>query len=115
MARVPPQALNTALLQSLDAWLGALPPSDLKALNGPGDVLTVITAAPLDAEAQVTCGQMLAHHFATLVSLRFDSDQSLLAGVELSNAHVRLRNSWQADLDRITQELGRDDEQRAVA
>jgi F-type H+-transporting ATPase subunit b len=115
LTRVPARSLNAALLQSLDTWLTTLPLAELESLARPGETLEIVTAAPLDAENQAACTKMLGRHFGTAPPLHFTTDPSLLAGVELRSPHARLRNNWRADLDRIAQELSRDDERLAVA
>ncbi len=110
LGRVPAAAVNAALLQSLETWLAQLMPDEVRALAEPGEVLEVATATPLDAPAQAACAEMLARRLARTLALRFDTDPSLIAGVELRGTHARLRNNWRADLDRIAQELSRDDE-----
>jgi len=115
LGRVPPSAVNTALLQSLGTWLADLPPDQLQALAQPEDVLEVVTATPLDAAAQAACVTMLAGRLGHRPTLSFATDPSLIAGVELRSSHASLSNNWRADLDRIAQELSRDDEPRTMA
>ena len=38
-------------------------------------------------------------------TLTYRTDPALIAGIELHGPHVTLRNSWRADLDRITQAM----------
>jgi F-type H+-transporting ATPase subunit b len=113
--RVPPEALNSALLQSLDAWLTTLLPSELNSLAGPGEALEVVTAAALDPATQATCADMLRKRFGDLPAPRFGIDPSLIAGIELRGSHARLQNNWRADLDRIAEELGQDDKHLVMA
>jgi F-type H+-transporting ATPase subunit b len=113
--RVPASAINTALLQSLETWLAHLPEDQRQALAQVEDVLEVVTATPLDATVQAACTTMLAEELGDTLTLRFATDPSLIAGVELRSSHARLSNNWGADLERIAHELSRDDEPRAVA
>jgi len=115
LGRVPAPALSVALLQSLDTWLAELPADELRAVAHPGDAVEVVTAAPLDAASQAACTEMLGRRLGKGIELRFATDPSLIAGVELRSGHARLHNNWRADLDRLGQELSRDDEQLAVA
>ncbi len=115
LGRVPASAVNTALLQSLGIWLADLPPGRLRALMQPEDALEVVTATPLDVSAQAVCTTMLVEKLGHTPTLSFATDPSLIAGVELRSSHARLSNNWRADLDRIAQELSRDDEPRAMA
>jgi len=115
LGRVPASAVNAALLQSLGAWLAGLTPNELRTLAQPGDSLEVVTAVPLDATVQTACAAMLAQRLGRAPPLQFGTDPSLIAGVELRSSHARLYNNWRADLDRIAQELNRDDERLAMA
>jgi F-type H+-transporting ATPase subunit b len=114
LGRVSAEAIDLALLQSLEARLATLPAEELRALAD-GATLDVVTATPLDAGNQATWAEMLARRLQPAPKLRFTADPSLIAGAELRGPHAWLRNSWQADLDRIAQELSRDDERIAMA
>jgi F-type H+-transporting ATPase subunit b len=110
LARLPPQAATAALLDMLDAWLATLPAATLASLAGTGETLEVATAAPLDEAAQVSCAAMLRRRLGDGPRLRFMGDPALIAGVELRGPHARLSNTWRADLDRIAEELAKDDQ-----
>ena len=114
LGRVSTEVVDAALLQSLVARLAALTPDERRALMDPASDLEVVTAAPLDESSRATWSEMLTRGLRASPILRFATDPSLIAGVELRGPHAQLRNSWQADLDRIAQELGRDDERLAV-
>lgn len=115
LGRISADVVNLALLQSLEEQLAALTPDELRALAQPGATLEVVTAAALDAKNQAAWAEMLGRRLQRASALRFMIDPSLIAGVELRGLHARLRNSWQADLERIAQELSRDDERFAMA
>jgi F-type H+-transporting ATPase subunit b len=115
LGRVPAEALNVALLQSLDTWLTTLSVDELDALAGSGDALEVVTATALDAATRATCAEMLRKRFGKLPAPRFGVDPLLIAGFELRGSHARVRNNWRADLDRIAEELGQDDKHLAMA
>jgi F-type H+-transporting ATPase subunit b len=114
LARVPPQAATAALLEMLDTWLATLPTADLTSLTGPREPLEVATAAALDASAQAACTAMLRRRLGDGLRARFITDPSLIAGIELRGPHARLRNTWRADLDRIAEELEKDDQRLAT-
>ena len=113
--RIPAQAASIALLQQLEPWLATVPAATLQGLAGPDGTLEVATAAALDADTQASCAGMLRRRLDTAGSFRFTVDPSLLAGVELRGPHGCLRNNWRADLDRIAEELSREDQNVAVA
>lgn len=109
LGRVPPQAVNAALLNSIDT----LSPEEWQTLAEPGETLEVVTAVPLDAAAQAACVDMVRKRLGC--SVQFGTDPSLIAGVELRGPHARLHNNWRADLDRIAEELSQDDKHLLVA
>jgi len=102
LSRLPGAAATAAMLARLDADLAALPPEQLRALAGP---LDVVSAAPLSAEEQAACAALLARRIDPSLSLQFSVDPALLAGIDLCGAHAVLRRSWQAELERIGQDL----------
>lgn len=113
--RVPAAALNSALLQSLDAWLTTLSPDGLNTLAGPGEALEFVSATPLEPTTRAACIEMLRKWFGDLPAPRFIVDPSLIAGIELRGSHARLHNNWRADLDRIAEELRKDDQHLVLA
>ncbi|HEX2939867.1 MAG TPA: hypothetical protein VHO91_02395 [Rhodopila sp.] len=115
LARIPAQATSVALLQALDAWLVALPATELRNLAEPGDALTVVAAATLDPVVQEMCTDMLRRRLGDNLSIHFETDPSLIAGIELRGPRATMRNNWRADLDHIAKALSRDDQPVAVA
>ena len=115
LARVAAQAVDLALVQAMEARLTALTAEETAALAPPGAALTVVTAAPPDASAQAAWTEMLRRRLPAAPPPLFATDPALIAGAELRGPHGRLRNSWQADLDRIATELERDDERVVLA
>lgn len=108
LARLPGPAATAAFLAGLDALLDGLPEDQLHALAaGPG-ALEVVSAAPLSPDEQQRCAALLARHLAQPAPPRFRADKALLAGIELHAAHAVLRHSWQAELERVAQELAKD-------
>lgn len=98
IARVPS-------LDALDAWLSAQPPETLSGMEG--DTIEVVTASALSASDQTACAALLRQRFGAAAD--FTTDPTLIAGLELRGQHAILRNNWRADLDRIAEELARDD------
>lgn len=107
--RIPPSAVNAALLESL----GGLSAAEWRPLAEPGDTLEVVTATKLDAATQAACTDMVRQRLGCPV--RFATDPSLIAGVELRGSHARWHNNWRADLDRIAEELSLDDKHLSMA
>jgi F-type H+-transporting ATPase subunit b len=109
LARIPPSAVNAALLEAL----GGLSVGEWRQLAGPGDSVEVVTTSPLDAATQAACADMVQQRLGCPVS--FETDPSLIAGVELRGPHAHWHNNWRADLDRIAEELSLDDKHLSVA
>jgi F-type H+-transporting ATPase subunit b len=73
-----------------------------------GQPIEVVSATPLtDPEIQGV-RDALKKAFGVKLPLAFRSDLSLLGGIELRGHNVILRNSWRADLERIREELSRE-------
>lgn len=109
LGRVSARAVNAALVESLSA----LSADEWRALARSGDTLAVVTATALDAAAQTACAEIVRQSVGCPV--RFETDPSLIAGVELRGPHARLDNNWRADLDRIAEELSQDDQHPVMA
>lgn len=110
LARIPAEAATAAILAGLGPVLAGLPREQREALAAGAAPLEVVSAVALSTEQQAACGALLAQQLAASREPRFRVDPALLAGIELHGAHAVLRQSWQAELDRIGQELGREDE-----
>jgi F-type H+-transporting ATPase subunit b len=106
LERIPGEAATAAMLDSLGPALVALPAEQRHALAAP---LDVVSAAALSEAQQAACAATLARVLNPPPPLRFRVDPALIAGIELHGAHVALRHSWQAELERIAHELSLDD------
>jgi F-type H+-transporting ATPase subunit b len=106
---------------SLDVFLGGLC-RELRALTPearailaaatPDHPIEVATASPLADEDMLRLRRALAEALDTEVPIVFRVELALLAGLELRGSSLIIRNSWQADLERIRGELKRSDEPR---
>jgi F-type H+-transporting ATPase subunit b len=107
--RLPAEAATMTLLDTVVAAVAGLPEEqrrDLSSCEGPVDV---ITAVPLDADAQAQCRASLETVMGHAANLVFRTEPALIAGVELRADRLVIRNNWQADLERIAVELDRDE------
>jgi F-type H+-transporting ATPase subunit b len=86
--------------------VAALPPESRSALAN-GDALTISSARLLTAEEQARCLSRLSKAVGVPVHAAFAVDETLIAGVEIRSPYIRVRNSFQADLERISSELGK--------
>jgi F-type H+-transporting ATPase subunit b len=70
-----------------------------------GATLELCSATPLDVATQADCADMLSRVIDPPPRLDFRTNPNLIAGLELSGPHLLIRNSWRADLQRITEAL----------
>jgi len=73
-----------------------------------GRPIEVVTPAKLSKQDATHVRDALKQAFGEPLPLAFRSDPKLLAGIELQGHNVILRNSWRADLERIREELSRE-------
>ncbi|HVZ02165.1 MAG TPA: hypothetical protein VHA35_21840 [Dongiaceae bacterium] len=100
LRRMPAELTAEAMLQALLAHLRALPEDERRKLAEDGP-LHVVTAAPIDDGTRRRYAGALAELLAGGEASDFSVDASLIAGFELYGRHMRVRNSWRADLDEI--------------
>ena len=74
-----------------------------------GTTIELRSAVPLDAAAQADCREVLDARPRRHAALSFRTDPTLIAGIELAAPDALIRNSWRADLDRITHALHEED------
>jgi F-type H+-transporting ATPase subunit b len=101
LERLPIQLLNKAFLEGLAGTLAIHPAR----ASFCGVAIEVRSAVPLDAASQGDCRAMLARLTGAAPELRFRTDPTLVAGIELASPDVVIRNSWRADLERIARAL----------
>ena len=109
LERLPAATVTAARLDELVHEVAAVRAEIRSRLTAPNEPLDLVTAVELDAAAQVQLRDRLAAALGTAPDLRFRSDPSLIAGVELTGPNSLLRHSWKADLERIARELIQDD------
>ena len=104
-ARLDGPATDAAFLGWLVEGLAALPEPERTAL---ADVeLEVVSATDQGSPAQDRIAKAISNVLGVPSSLTFRTDPALIAGHELHAPHFSLRNSWQADLARIAEALGK--------
>lgn len=109
LARLPGAAATSAILAGLDDLLAALPDEQRLALATGARPLEVVSAAQLDEADRTACAALLTRRLGLSVPPRFRTDPALIAGIELRGDHAVLRHSWQAELERVAQELAQDE------
>lgn len=110
LRRLPTKTATAALLESLTAAVDDLPDEQRRDLAAAAGPLDIVTAAPLDDAQQMACRDMMCHVPGRTATVVFRTDPALIAGVELHTSGMLVRNSWQADLERIAGELRQDEQ-----
>lgn len=111
LMRFPPNIAFAGFLDGLRREIEAL---SAQAKGGftaatAGRAIEVVTASPLSAEETCRLRDVLNQAFGSVLPFEFRTDAALIAGVELRSPNTIVRNNWRADLDRIGEELGRDE------
>lgn len=94
----------TFLAQLVEAIAG-MSAADRAALTASADGIEIVTATDPEDVERVRIEHAVKEALGGTPRLRFVTDPSVIAGLELRSAHLVLRNSWRADLDNILQEV----------
>ncbi len=108
---LPPDLAREAFLAALCRAIGELTPETRDGFTAAATTnqpVEVVTATPLSASETAHVREALNKAFGRELPLTSRSDPKLLAGIELHGHNVILRNSWRADLERIREELSRE-------
>jgi F-type H+-transporting ATPase subunit b len=112
LARFPHQDMLHTFVAEICREIQALSPAareGLAAAAAKDAPIEIVTAASLSAEETNHVHSVLQDAFGHELPIAFRSDPSIIAGIELKGKNTIIRNSWRADLDRIRQELSRDE------
>jgi F-type H+-transporting ATPase subunit b len=115
LGRLPSEIALSAFLDGLCQKVRALPPEareSFASATAADHTIEVVTAAPLSKDETRRIRDALKAAFGSELPFEFRPDATLIAGIELHSPHTVVRNSWRADLDRIREELGRDEHSR---
>ena len=104
-ARLDGPAVDAAFLGWLVKAAGDLSGTAKASLASHGMKLVAVTARPLDDAERKRVRSEIAGAIGSRPAMTFETDPSLIAGMELHGSHFSLRNSWRADLDRILEEI----------
>jgi len=111
LERLPPNLALEAFLAALCREIKNLSSEARKSFAAAATAdrpIEVVTSAALGDQETRNVRDALKKAFGLELPLTFRSDPKLLAGIELQGHNVILRNSWRADLDRIREELSRE-------
>lgn len=115
LGRLPSKVALSAFLDGLCHELRALSSETIESFTSApaaGRGIEVVIAAPLSEEEAAYIVDALNAAFGAKLPFSFRADTTLIAGIELHSRNTSVRNSWRADLDRIRQELDRDEHTR---
>ena len=115
LGRLPSKLALSAFIDGLCQELRALSSearASFTSAAAANHVIEVVTAAPLSKEETAHVRDTLKAVFDSELPFEFRTDPALIAGIELHSRNTIVRNSWRADLDRIRQDLGRDEHSR---
>ena len=104
-ARLEGPAVEAAFLGWLIDAIKALAPAEKQAVAGGNGTLDLVSALPLKPAEQTRIEKQIIAAFGTQPEITFRVDRALIVGFELRSPHFLLRNSWQADLQRISKDL----------
>jgi F-type H+-transporting ATPase subunit b len=112
LGRLPSKIALSAFLDGLCQELRALPPKareSFTSATAEGDSFVVAVAAQLSKEETRQVGNALKAALGLELPFELRTDPALIAGIELHSRNIIVRNSWRGDLDRIRQELDREE------
>ena len=115
LGRLPSEITLAVFLDGLCQELRALSSEareSFTSLTAAGHKIEVVTAASLSKQETEQVLDALKAAFGSELAYEFRTDPALIAGIELHGRNSIVRNSWHADLDRIREELGRDEHPR---
>ena len=95
-ARLDSAAVRDSFLGWLMKAVGDLPEAQRQV-----DSLEIICAKALDPAEEERVRGLINKAFSGNPIITFKSDPTLIAGLELQGPHLIIRNSWQADLEKI--------------
>lgn len=105
LAQLPAPAVFDAFLDRACAELARLPEAQGFAA---GDDVECVSAQPLTEADEARVRQRLGAALGAAPTLRFRTDASLLAGLELHLPHAQVRSHWARDLARVLDALKTD-------
>lgn len=114
LSRIPPDTAFNAFLEGLCREVQAMS-ADAKENLTPaaGPAIEIVTAAALSPEQAGRVRDAVSRALGSQPLLEFRIDAALIAGIELHGRNMIVRNNWRTDLDRIAEDLARDEHHAA--
>jgi F-type H+-transporting ATPase subunit b len=111
LARLPAAHTTDAMFDLLLERLQRLSEAERHKLSEDAP-LALLTPAPVGETDQARYREALNGVLPNITALEFAVDPTLIAGFEVRGAHMRINNSWRADLDAMLATLQEDDHAR---
>lgn len=105
LGRLNTPTVQAAFLDLLVEAIDQMPAADRAALVDKAADIEIVTATEPEDADKTKIEEAVIGALGGAAKLSFVTDPELIAGLELRSAHFMLRNSWQADLAEILQEL----------
>jgi F-type H+-transporting ATPase subunit b len=107
-ARLDGPAVRAAFLEWLLKAIQALPDPARQTVAANGVALEAISATPIDPADQERYRKLIGEAFGAHPQITFETDPTLIAGLELHAPNLVVSNSWRADLAQILTDLAHD-------
>ena len=108
LGRMPAAVSFAAFLDGLCDELRNLSPEAHSGLAAGGAPIDIVAAAQLTDGQKAQAQESLRAILGANAAFTFHDDPALIAGIELRSRNTIVRNNWQADLARISEDLKRD-------
>ncbi|MBI1366722.1 MAG: ATPase [Alphaproteobacteria bacterium] len=108
LERLPPETANEAFVASLCNELQALSDktrSLIAAAAARGLTFEIVSASPLDESQERRCIDCLAKAAGRTVTVAFNTDSTLIAGLELRGPEIVIADNWRCDLKIVLEKL----------
>lgn len=107
--RLPDEARVHGFIDGLARAVAGLPDQTRAELGQAGAPILLKAARALSPDEAEQCRKAVSEALGRDVAMEVAVEPALIAGLELESPHANVHNSFRADLDRIAQELTRDE------
>jgi F-type H+-transporting ATPase subunit b len=112
LSRLPPDAQVRGFIEPLAAAVRALPDDTRRSLAAHGESIRIVAPRTLSDPERQRCTAALAAALQREIAIQVEVDPTLIAGLELTAAHVIVCNSFRHDLDTLKADLLSHDDKR---
>ncbi|WP_131194507.1 ATPase [Lichenihabitans psoromatis] len=104
-SRLDGAAIQATFLEWLLKAIAAMPENERREAARDGSSLVAISAAPIAADDQERYRRLIGQSFGSHPDIVFQTDATLIVGLELRGPTLVLSNSWRADLAQVAMSL----------